>query len=251
MKKKICVLILILAVLLCGCDMQLDDSAIRQETEVVLEGLIAGDYDAVRGGLSQRVADADLAAAFDQLSRDMNGLGAWEMNAQGRQVTVRDGLKLTYIRYLVTAGQTQFYIDVTKVDGEQGIAGFHVSPAESPEPEVVSAGAIGWVITGLGIAAWGFTLWMAVDCLRRRMKLKWLWLLMILLLWMVFSMSLIQDIAKVNFNFGIRLGLSGVRAYADGSRMLSVYLPVGAVSYFCTRKKLTIQTAAESVEPEA
>ena len=165
----------------------------------------------------------------------------YEISLRHIQTTVQDGMKLTAIRYLVTAGSLRFHLEVTKVEGEPGLAGFHVSPAENAGPAEVSAGVMGWVFTGLGVAAWGFVLWMVVDCLRRKMKHKWLWLLTILLVWMVFSLSLFQGKASIHFNFGVLIGLSRLSVFADGSRALYLYLPLGAVSYFFTRKKLTIQ----------
>lgn len=241
MKRKILIVAMVLMLLLSACGMDFDDTAIRQETAAILDGLIAGDYDAVRTGLSDRIADSDLRGVFEELSRDLEGLGDYEISPQQWKITSQDGMKLTAIRYLVTAGETRFYIDATKVDGERGIAGFHVSSAEVSSPGTVSSGVMGWVVTGVGIAAWGFALWMAVDCLRRRMKRKWLWLPLILLVWMTLTLSLIQGTASIRFNFGIRIGISSLITYADGSRALGIYLPLGAIAYFCTREKLTIK----------
>lgn len=250
MKKKCCLLILVLAVFLSSCGVDFDDSAIRQEAAAVLDGLIAGDYDAVRDGLSSQITDSDLRAVFASLSREMEGLGEYEISPQEWRITNQDGVKLTAIRYLVTAGQTRFVIDVTKVEGEQGISGFHVRPAEAAGPAKMSAGAIGWAVTGVGIAAWVFVLWMVVDCLRRKMKRKWLWVPLILLLFMGFHLSLIQGNAAFRVNFGLLLGLSNLTAYSDGSRALTLYLPLGAIAYFLNRSKLTRKEPVAEVEHE-
>lgn len=241
MKTKIFIFAMILMLLVSGCASLPDDSAIRQEAAAVLDGLIAGDYQTVRGGISQRVPDGDLKQAFSALSAEMASMETYEISLRHIQTKVQDGMKLTAIRYLVTAGSLRLHLDVTKVEGEPGLAGFHVGPAENAGPEEVSAGAMGWVFTGLGILAWGFVLWMVADCLCRKMKHKWLWLLMILLVWMVFSLSLFQGKASVHFNFGVLIGLSKLSVFANGSRVLYLYLPLGAISYFFTRKKLTIQ----------
>lgn len=252
MRKTICIVLALLTVLLAGCSLDLDDAEIRAETETVLDALIAGDYGQVRAGLSQRIGDAELKDAFAGMSREVAQIGAYEMSAIQWKRQVQNGEDWTAIRYLVTAGQTKFCIDVTKVAGEPGLAGFLLKQADAETALVKEPmGPAHWLVLLLGIGAGVFAVWMVVDCVRRTMKRKWLWCLMILFVTGLLTITFGDGRFAMNVKAGLYYGLSSLAVYTARGVELRIYVPVGAVIYCCMRKKLTDQPGKPRSETEA
>jgi hypothetical protein len=242
MKTKLMILLLVVALLLGGCITPPDDAAIRQEAQAVLDGLADGDYNAVRADLSRQISDATLRGAFDDMSEAVRSLGEYEMEVNQWNYHTKDGVTTTSIRYLLTAGEERLYLDVTKIDGEDGLYGFFLRSVEEGEAQRAerSSGIAGWVVTGFGVAAIAFMIWMVVDCVRRKLKYKWLYVLLIVLVSMVLNVSYNDGGMKMQTLFGLHLGLSGLTSYASGGFALELYFPLGAVVYCFLRKKLTV-----------
>lgn len=245
MRKKFCILMAVLLVFLAGCDLSLDDEAIHAETVAVLDAIVANDYEAVRARLSRRIMDTAVQESLEALHGEFAELGEYRMTAIGRQEKTENGASWTAIRYLVTAGERQFSIDVTKIDGETGLSGFKVHSFSQDVPVAEPKGLLHWGFTILGVAAGVFALWALADCLRRKPKHRWVYVLMILLLSGLLTVTLSDGSFAFKINFGIHLGLSSLETYATGDFAARVYFPLGALIYCLLRKKLTKPEAAE------
>ncbi len=85
-----------------------------------------------------------------------------------------------------------------------------------------------------------FTVWMIVDCVRRRMLKKPLWIIVILL---CFSLTVLTGGKTLDLSFMVGLCVQASRAtinYDYPAIATRILLPVGAILYFFLRKRLTL-----------
>lgn len=249
-KRSIIALLLALFVFLSGFATEYDNAEVRSDTEAVLNALIDGDYMAFRASINERVADDELTDFFNRLSAGMAELGEYELTAVAQKIQVQNDLNCIAILYEMTAGNKVYEVEVVKVEGESGLAGFYIEEAEGGiVAEEASWGLIHWVFAAVGVVTVVFTVWMLVDCIRRKMKRKWLWIALILLLTLMLTFKATTDSVNFAFNFGIHLGFTNVRIFTGGGFVATIYVPLGALIYLTQRKKLTI--AADTPEQPA
>ncbi len=95
----------------------------------------------------------------------------------------------------------------------------------------------------------GFCIWMIVDCVRRRIRKKALWIIAILL---GVSFTVLTGMTGISFAFmiGLLLQRSGAAInFAYLAISTKVIIPVGAIVYFCLRKRLTIVPPPVPTQP--
>jgi hypothetical protein len=136
-------------------------------------------------------------------------------------------------------------------DGIEGIAGIHFSDItdflNQTNAFIPTVRIILWVVFGLILA---FTVWMFVDCLRRKMKYKVLWAIIILL-----SIALtftVGEASSFSFHVGLFLQPSSIEADPGIPAVITkIVIPVGAILYLCLRKRFTAEPAAPLPESPA
>lgn len=254
MKRIFCILVL-LALLLTGCnprEMNIDDSAFLPGTTAMLDGLLAEDFDSCRAVITTQVDDQSLRNAVAQMSQLLDGVKGYTLKAVGWNKNIHNGVAQSMVTYEMQTEAGRYLVQVVLVEGVDGLAGFHISPVE----EITVTGAPGameganllqWLVLLLGIAEYGFVLWMAVDCLRHKFKGRIGWLLLILLISSIFTLTFSAGKLSFNFNFGIYLHLSGLLKDSVGAVMLKLYVPLGAIIYWFQRKKLHAPKAEEQL----
>jgi len=251
-KRGLIALVLVLAVLMTGFSMDYDDETVRGHVEGAIGGLIAGDFRAFRAHVSEELSGEELNAFFQQLSGPMGEIESYTLTAVNKKVGVRDGVDYIAVLYHMTVEDVVYEVEAVMFAEQSGLAGLHINETDvAPEPEEAPAGVLGWVFTALGIAAVGFTIWMAVDCVRRRVKHRWLWLALIVLVWLMLSFALVEGRLSFRFFAGLNFGLTNLKVYAGGGFEAVFYLPMGAMIYFFQRKKLTRrEQEQETLGPE-
>ena len=136
-------------------------------------------------------------------------------------------------------GRTVLLRVVTR-DGIEGIAGIHFSDItefiHTTDTYVPVLQAIVMVFSLLCMA---FTIWMFVDCLRRKMKYKFVWAILT-----VFGIALnltVGETFSFTFNIGLFVQMSTVQADPGLVAVVTkLVIPVGAILYLCLRKKFTV-----------
>ncbi len=101
------------------------------------------------------------------------------------------------------------------------------------------------ILTVYSLLALGFCIWMIVDCARRPMRKKALWIIIILV---GFSLTLTIGRYGNNANFMVGFLFELSNASVDlGSLAIAAkaIIPLGAIIYFCMRKRLTIVPPTE------
>lgn len=238
--RKILAVLLVLVLMLAGCSEEMfDDSAVRADAEVLLAAFVNDDYDACRAVVNGYVADEDLQTIFPSISEVMKELGEYEMTAVGWNKKVSDGQSLKSVQYLITSESGKYYLYVTTVDGQEGIAGFQISAAEEDAEPTTPAGPVHYVFTAVGFAVLGFVAWMVIDCALRKMKRKWLWIILILMGCLLLTFTMQGGSVNFKFNIGLYLGVTSLTTFAAGGFKVQLYIPIAAIVYFFKRKELT------------
>ncbi len=242
-----CVLFLAaLTLLLAACT---PDMNVGNNTELAgqfMDHVIADDYDAAYGLVKATVTDPDFRAYWVSIQTAAKGAKAYETEQIGWKINTTNGITDSTTAYQVYLdnGHTILLRVVTR-EGIEGIAGIHFSDVteflRDTEAFVPTVQIILWVISGLCMA---FTVWMFVDCLRRKMKYKAVWAIVIF-----FGVALSVTVGEIsNFSFTLGLFFKPSTVTADPGLVAvvtKVMIPVGAILYLCLRKKFT----AEPSEP--
>lgn len=199
----------------------------------------------------------DFSAFWNLIYPFANGAENYELQQIGWYINTKDGTTSRTSAYRVTLDNGNvLLIRIVTVDGFEGV--YHLNFNDITEftnntnKYVPIVNGVLWVVT---IASYGLTIWMLIDCIRRKIKLKVLWCIL-----MFFGFSLKAAIGEsVSTGFMIGLMLNRSKIVADPGTLTVqglLTIPLGAILYFCLRKRLTIvpppvEEVCEEVEPES
>jgi hypothetical protein len=264
--RLVCVLLVLSLLLLAGCGAKdeweaaekmagklsdkIEDPQLRADTEKLLDAMIADDYDTARDAIYEGVNEADFQQMYASLQPDLAEMEQYTLVASNINKTVKNGISSTNVRYMMTAGEEKFLVDVARIEGYEGLTAFHLN---AYQPVTVTgtlghmqgANAAQWIFLAIGILEIVFTIWMFVDCCRHKIRRKWLWLLLIALGYVILSVIATPEQFRINFNVGAFLSYTSLICYSTGGATCQVVIPVGAIVYLSMRKKLFAGYEAE------
>ena len=232
---------LILLATLTSCTPDMDVGNNTELADQFMDHVIADDYDAAYGMVKATVTDSDFRPYWKDIRQTAEGAKTYELEQIGWQINTVNGVTDRTTAYQVYLdNERTVLLRVMTREGIEGIAGIHFSDITeflaSTEVFVPTVQIILWVFSGLCVV---FTLWMLVDCLRRKMKYKVVWVLLIL-----FSLCLSFTVGETsNFSFNVGLFFQPSTITADPGLVAVVtklVIPVGAILYLCLRKKFTV-----------
>ena len=258
--KQIMLLVLAAALVLslAGCaELKVeDDPAIRAATEVFLDALVADDADAAYAAVYSGIDRTEFDTAFAQMYAFVDGVTEYALEPIHYSYSNSNGVATIQLTYRMTAEAGSYIVTAAKTEGYEGLMGVHIAPEEQTTlhhtgtlGNMAGASAVQWVVLILGMLVGVFVIWMAVDCCRRKIRLKWLWLLMIVLGAMVLTVTMNSGGINLRFNFGLYLQLSSLIRYGDGSAELALVVPLGAIIYCAMRKRL-LRAEQQVPQPE-
>ena len=244
----------LLTLVSCAADMDVGDNTVLAEQ--FLDHLMHDDYAAAYDMVKGSVSDTDFRAYWATIRTAVADAETYEMEQIGWNVNQSGGLTTRTTAYQVYPdnGRTILLRIVTRDDIEC-IAGVHFSDVtdflKHTETFVPTVSIILLVVSGLALA---FTVWMFVDCLRRKMKYKVLWAILIFGAIAVTVTS--GETSGLQFHIGLALQTSSMVADPGLLAVVTkVAVPVGAILYCCLRKRFTVvpnapaEESAEPVEP--
>ncbi len=125
-------------------------------------------------------------------------------------------------------------------DGKNAVVGLNYLDISGFYPKAEKAvSVLDPVLAVYSLLVLAFCVWMIVDCARRRVRKKALWILLI-----IAGVSLSLRVGEYgNVSFMVGLFLQSSQAWVDfgylavGTKLI---LPVGAVIYFCLRRRITL-----------
>ncbi len=245
-------LVLVAVICLSSCSGKLDIGMTDDLTEDLLDLLLTDDYAGAYDMVDEVVTEDDFKPYWNAMRSSAEGATSYEIEQIGWNININNGTK-----YYIAAFEAEFdngntvFLRTTLVDGVDGIYGIYFNDiTEFNATYGVFAQIANMALIVLSLLFIAFAIWMFVDCVKRKIKLKPLWLILIFV-GTTFAITVGQQFA-LNFGIGIVLMLSS--AVADPSILsvtLKVIVPVGAVVYFFVRKRLTVVPPAEQVTEKA
>lgn len=264
--RLVCFLLVLSLLLLAGCGAKdeweaaekmagklsdkIEDPQLRADTEKLLDAMIADDYDTARDAIYEGVNEADFQQMYASLQPNLAEMEQYTLVASNINKTVKNGVSSTNVRYMMTAGEEKFLVDVARIEGYEGLTAFYLN---AYQPVTVTgtlshmqgANAAQWTFLVIGILEIVFAIWMFVDCCRHKIRRKWLWLLLIALGYVILSVIAAPEQFRINFNVGAFLSYTSLICYSTGGATCQVVIPVGAIVYLSMRKKLFAGYEAE------
>ncbi len=231
----------------CSCNPSTDIGEIDDLASLFLDKLIADDRDGAYDLVKQTVKSEDFVQYWSLMRVPAQGAKAYELEQIGWNVKISNGVSTKIAAFTVSfdTGRTMFF-RITTLEGVEGIAGVSFHETTEFVSKTSAAVSVGNVIsTVLFLLLTAFTVWMLVDCIRRRINKKALWIF-IILIGATVSLTVGE---KTGINFGIGIFTNVPKIVADPSilsMIFKLYLPLGAIVYFFSRKKLTAAAAPEA-----
>ena len=232
-------LVLLAALISCTPDMDVGNNT--ELADQFMDHVIADDYAAAYGMVKATVSDPDFRAYWTTVQTVADGAETYEMKQIGWNLNRSNGVttRTTAYQAELDNGRTVLLRVVTQ-DGIEGIAGIHFSDITdflaSTEAFVPTVRVILWVVSALAMA---FTVWMFVDCLRRKMKYKVVWAILIFF-GLCFTFT-VGETSNFSFNVGLFFQTSSIEADPGLLAVVTkLVIPVGAILYLCLRKKFTV-----------
>lgn len=233
---------LVLLVTLISCTPDMDVGNNTELADQFMDHVIADDYDAAYGMVKATVSDPDFRAYWTTVQTVADGAETYEIKQIGWNLNRSNGVttRTTAYQAELDNGRTVLLRVVTQ-DGIEGIAGIHFSDITdflaSTEAFVPTVRVILWVVSALAMA---FTVWMLVDCLRRKMKYKVVWAILIFFC-LCFTFT-VGETSNFSFNVGLFFQTSSIEADPGLLAVVTkLVIPVGAILYLCLRKKFTVE----------
>jgi hypothetical protein len=232
---------LILLATLTSCTPEVDYGDIIKLSDQFMDYVIADDYDSAYGMVKATVSDPDFRAYWTTVQTVTDGAKTYEMKQIGWNLNRSNGVTTR-----TTAHQAELdngsivLLRVVTQDGIEGIAGIHFSDITdfmASTEAVVPVLQI--IVMVFSLICMAFTVWMFVDCLRRKMKYKFVWAILT-----VFGIALnltVGETFSFSFHIGLFVQMSTVRVDPGLVAVVTkLVIPVGAILYLCLRKKFTV-----------
>lgn len=233
---------LVLLATLISCTPDMDVGNNTELADQFMDHVIADGYNAAYGMVKATVSDPDFRAYWTTVQTVADGAETYEMKQIGWNLNRSNGVTTRTTAYQAELDNGRIVLlRVVTQDGIEGIAGIHFSDItefiHTTDTYVPVLQAIVMVFSLLCMA---FTIWMFVDCLRRKMKYKVVWAILI-----VFGVALnltVGETASFSFNVGLFVQMSTVQVDPGLLAVVTkLVIPVGAILYLFLRKKFTVE----------
>ena len=233
---------LILLATFTSCTPEVDYGDIVKLSDQFMDHVIADDYDSAYSLVKATVTDPDFRDYWETIRSVAEGAETYtKLPVQGN-ATRSGGVTTITTAYQVNLdnGRTVLLRVVTQ-DGIEGIAGIHFSDiTEFIHTTDTYVPVLQAIVLVFSLLCMAFTIWMFVDCLRRKMKYKHVWALLT-----VFGIALnltVGETFSFTFNIGLFVQMSTVQVDPGLVAVVTkLVIPVGAILYLCLRKKFTVE----------
>ncbi len=227
---------------------------IKAQCEDMLDAMLAKDADAAYLLFSDATDKNSFYAAFPSLCNYIEGVKTYKLTQRGWYARIDNGISSYEATFKMETNAKTYYVTGVVVNEEERL--YHFSIVSEEECDFVFTGTLTtmqdaniaqWCVIVFSAICLVFTIWMLVDCCRRKIKYKALWILLIILGVLSFTVSYHQS--KLNLNGSISMivfAYSYLQLYTNGAFVLHLVLPVGALLYRIFRKKLILPPKTET-----
>ena len=252
MKRKLfsAILLLFAALLLfsaCNNIPQETEKA-RELTEQFIDAVIANDPDTAYAVLTKEADPERFSQVFPQMVALFDGTENYTIKQNGWHTSLNNGVQTTTMTYaLETDKEKVLIIQSTLVEGYEGLYRINFSDTEWVTTKSKELMPLNAALIVFSLAAMAFSIWMLVDCIKRKVSKKPLWIILILL-GIKLTLTMTPQNFKFNWAMGLFLKLSGVNADIYSNVLtITCLIPIGAIIYFFVRKRITKKDPPPSV----
>ncbi len=182
----------------------------------------------------------DFNAWWAELRAVAAGATTAEITGRGWNANTKNGVTTNEYTYQIEFdnGSTMMLYLLNQKAGERFVGGTYRDATDFISKTGKAVPVVSVVLTVYSILTLAFTVWMIVDCARRRIKYKALWIIINIA---ALSLTLtIGEQATISFLVGLFLQFSSIsESLAALSVTVKLIIPVGSIVYFCLRKRLT------------
>ena len=232
---------LILLASLTSCTPEVDYGNSIKLSDQFMDHVIADDYDSAYRLVKATVTDPDFRDYWETIRSVAEGAETYTKLPVQRNATRSGGVTTITTAYQVNLDNGRIVLlRVLIQDGIEGIAGIHFSDiTEFIHTTDTYVPVLQAIVLVFSLLCMAFTIWMFVDCLRRKMKYKFVWALLT-----VFGIALnltVGETFSFTFNIGLFVQMSTVQVDPGLVAVVTkLVIPVGAILYLCLRKKFTV-----------
>ncbi len=244
MKRKLFSLIALLfaaLMLFSSCaDLATENEHARELTETFLDAAFANDLEAAYAVMTPETDKESFSQVFPKIASLFESAESYTLKQTGWYTTLKNGVQTTTMTYSAETNEEKiFIVQSSLTEGYEGLTWINFNDTEWVTKKAASFAPLNIGLIVFSVLAIAFSVWMLIDCIKRKIAKKPLWIILILL---GVNLSLTLSAEKINFNWAIGLfcKLSGVNANIYQNLLtISVLIPVGAIVYFIVRKHIT------------
>lgn len=128
-RGRVCILtgLLIVALLLSSCAWFKSGGKLRDEAGVLLDALIANDFDTFYAQISDATNEETAHAAFLQLRDYLNGATTYELELNHVSTGLSNGVKYRVEQYCMETDVGVYYVEIKTTSDVEGVAGFRIA----------------------------------------------------------------------------------------------------------------------------
>lgn len=203
----------------------------------LIDHIIEDDFDSAFA-LVSGVSDEDtFRDVYENIRQALDGSREYTLKMNGWQSKTTGGITTHVASFeMTTDNGSSFQVDFGVREGVEGLYTFYITPISSSKLSRVAVVVFDVIIKAVSLGIIAFVIWMLIDCINRKIKLKAVWIIVLLL---GISISLAISGSDISFGgfLGIMISTSDI-SMKYGVLRIKLLIPVGALVYFFLRKKL-------------
>ena len=217
-----------------------ENETARELTEQFIDAVIANNPDAAYAVLAKETDPESFSQVFPQIVGFFDGVESYTLEQTGWHTALNNGIQTTTMTYSVeTDHEKVLIVKSTFVEGYDGLYRINFNDTGWIFAKISDLSPLNIGLIIFSIVAIAFSVWMLVDCIKRKVNKKPLWIILILL-GINLTLTMTPELLNFRWAIGLFLKLSGVTANIDqNSLAVGILIPVGAIIYFFIRKRIT------------
>lgn len=254
--------IIILSLSGCSAVMEsVENEQVREYTEQMLDAIIDKDFETAYSFVADAYTKDEFAQEYNLMEPLLYDVKNYELKFIGfkSNVNINNGKKLstTNSTYEMTEGSNRYVVYVTTNSDCEKLSYFNVKSYKSTNlyhtgtiDKMADASALQWIMILLNLVTIPITIIAVIDCSKQKINKKALWLLIIIFGLLTIGLSVSSNKIQTITNLGWFMNYSAFIKYGDGSFVIRMMIPVGAIIYFIFRKHLINKASTPPQSPQ-
>lgn len=267
LKKKFLAIVLLLSMIilsLSGCSQLLErfeNEEVRAYTEGMLDAIIDKDFDTAYSFVQDTCSKDEFAQEYNKMEALLYDVKTYDLKLTGiySKVNVINGKKTTTVdaTYSMVENDDKYVVYAQTNTDYKKLSQFDVKSFENTN--LFSTGSINkmsqaslfqWIMILTNVVSLALMLFAVVDCSKHKINKKALWIIFIVLGLISFRFSFGPEMIKLNFYLGMITNYSAFIKYGNGSFVLRLLIPLGAIVYLIVRNRLIKKASTPPQQPQ-